>query len=470
MRKRTQLAKYLITDFVTANVAWLAFNIVRYYLVAKYQGFPTLPDFLEYVHVLKGQVLIPFGWIILHYYSGYYNNTLIKSRLSEFFTTFFCVILGTVVIFFGVVLGNLPESEHIYYEQFTSLFLFYFLLTYFPRLAITNAAIKKIRNREWYVNALVLGTGDRALQTGISLEKPSDSVSYSIKGYIKTSEQSSVNAQIKPLGNLDSLDKIIRETSAEELIVAPDYESDEELFRLLYSLYRYKLPVKLPMSYTNILMRGLKIRAIVGVPLIDVTNNSFSEAGKNIKLSIDKVFASILMILFSPVYLYLAIRVKCDSKGSVFIRQERIGLSGKPFNMLKFRTMCEDAEKDGPTLSTENDPRVTNFGQTMRKYRLDELPQFWNVIRGDMSLVGPRPERRFYIDQIVKQAPEYYLLNNIRPGITSLGMVKFGYARNVDEMIERMQYDILYYENMSLMLDMKILVYSIRTIWTGKGI
>ena len=159
-----------------------------------------------------------------------------------------------------------------------------------------------------------------------------------------------------------------------------------------------------------------------------------------------------------------------DSKGPVFIKQERIGFHGKPFMIYKFRTMREDAEKDGPLLSSENDARITPFGQVMRKYRLDEFPQFLNVLKGDMSLVGPRPERKYYIDQIMKQAPYFYLLHNVRPGITSWGMVKFGYARNIAEMIERMQYDILYYENMSLMLDIKILIYSIKTVCTGKGI
>lgn len=455
MKKKSQLFKYLSADYISANLAWFVFNIVRYYLTAQY-GFSSFAGFIVYIHVMKGQIVIPFGWLILHYYSGYYNKTLGKSRLSEFFTTLATALTGSVVIFFCVLLANLPPSIRIYYEQFSCLFLLSFVFTYIFRLFITGHAAKKIRNREWIVRALIIGTGEKAAQIKSLLEKPAFAMAYTIPACVD------INSD---------LNRIIKTQDIEELIVALDSGDDSELLNLLYSLYRYNLPVKLPLSYSRLLTGGgMKIKTITGFPLIDVTGNNFSEEGKNIKLMLDKLVSAIVLLLLSPVYLYLAIRVKMDSKGPVFIKQERIGFHGKPFMIYKFRTMREDAEKDGPLLSSENDARITPFGQVMRKYRLDEFPQFWNVLKGDMSLVGPRPERKYYIDQIMKQAPYFYLLHNVRPGITSWGMVKFGYARNIAEMIERMQYDILYYENMSLMLDIKILIYSIKTVCTGKGI
>jgi exopolysaccharide biosynthesis polyprenyl glycosylphosphotransferase len=415
---------------------------------------------------VKGEILIPIFWFLLYYFSGYYNKPFGKSRINEIFNTFVTIIIGVVFIFFVVVLDDLPESFHIYYIIFFSYLFMQFFFTYICRYLITNHALRKVERREWLTNALVIGVGSQAAKFRDELHQ----LGYRIVGFID--DGSEMKPAVSPgelLGNLDDLPRLLSACQIDELILIPDYISDEATIHLLYSLYHYKLPVKIRLEKSNPLFRA-KVKSIHGIPLIDVSTNNFSDAEKNIKNAMDKFISAIILICLLPVFIYIAIRVKNSSKGPVFFRQQRIGYRGKPFTINKFRTMYVDPDNMGAFLTAKDDPRVTPFGRFLRKYRLDELPQFWNVLIGEMSIVGPRPEQRYYIDLIVKKAPYYYLLHNVRPGITSWGMVKYGYAETVDKMIERLSYDIMYYENMSLTLDLTILLYTIKTVFTGKGI
>ena len=208
----------------------------------------------------------------------------------------------------------------------------------------------------------------------------------------------------------------------------------------------------------------------MGTPLILVNHKLMPAWQETIKLVIDFGASLIAVTLLLPVGLIIAAVIKLTSKGPVFFKQERIGRYGKPFVLIKFRSMCVNSEVNGPALSSRSDNRVTPFGRFMRKTRLDELPNFLNVLKGDLSLVGPRPERQFYIDQIVKKAPHYLHLKIVKPGITSWGQVKYGYVENVDQMVERLKYDILYLENMSLLVDLRIIIYTLITVFRGRGI
>lgn len=447
-----QRVKYIVSDFVAASVVWFLFNRLRFEEVAVYEGAASFAEYLKYAQVVKGQLFVPFFWIVLHYFSGYYNRPLGKSRLAELFATLVTVLIGVVFIFFVVVLNDLPRSFHIYYELFFTLLGMQFLATYIPRLMITLSGISRIRSGEWAVSVLIVGAGARAERIAGDLRR----LGYHVSGFVPEDETA-------------DLPRVIAAGHIDEIVMAVDTDDDKKQLSILYSLYPYGLPIKVLADGRGALSQ-VKIKTIRGIPLVDVTEDNLSEVERNIKFVADKVLSAMVLILLSPMYAYIAWRVKRDSAGPAFFRQERIGYMGKPFYIYKFRTMYVDAEEDGPQLSSEDDRRVTPFGHTLRKYRLDEFPQFWNVLKGDMSIVGPRPERKYFIDRIVKKAPYYYLLHNVRPGITSLGMVKYGYANDVDKMIERLKYDVLYYENMSLAMDITILFYTVKTVLTGKGI
>ena len=466
MKKSKQAGKYILSDFISASVAWLLFNILRYEVFAIDEGADSLLDYLQYPGVLGGQVVIPLFWLVLYYFSGYYNKPFGKSRLTELFSTFITVLIGTVFVFFALLLDDIPRSIDIYYKLFFGMFGLQFFITYIPRLLITQSGMRKIKNREWAMKVLIIGAGGKAVRIAHDLYR----LGYDICGFVSEDERTPVKAdRNQVLGTVEDIPVLMEKENVDEIVLTVESKNNKALLGILYSLYRYKRPIKVLADRFNMLSK-IQLRTIRGIPLVDVTDNNFSPAEQNIKLFLDKVCSVVALLLLSPLFAYIAWRVKKDSPGPVFFRQERIGYLGQPFWMYKFRTMYVNAEENGPSLSSEDDLRVTPFGRIMRKYRLDELPQFWNVLKGDMSLVGPRPERKYFIDEIVKTAPYYYLLHNVRPGITSLGMVKYGYAASVDKMVERMEYDILYYENMSLTLDLTILIYTVKTVITGKGI
>ena len=222
-------------------------------------------------------------------------------------------------------------------------------------------------------------------------------------------------------------------------------------------------------SPTRVLLGVVKYDSVVNTPLVDVTNVSLPDTAVAIKRAFDIVASALGLIITLPVMCVVGAAVKLSSPGPVFYRQERLGLNRKPFKLYKFRTMIADSEPAGPQLTATNDSRITAAGRVLRRYRLDELPNLWNVFKGDMSLVGPRPERSYYASRLIDIAPHYLLVHRVRPGVTSWGMVKYGYASTLDQMVERLTYDILYLQNLSLSLDIKILFYTVRTILRGEG-
>ncbi len=272
------------------------------------------------------------------------------------------------------------------------------------------------------------------------------------------------------MGKLENIPEVLIKNKIDEIIIAIDPDENNDITEIINWLGFSEITVKAIPGLHNVLKGKIKITNIIGTPLIEIESELIPFWIQVFKRFIDFVVSLVAITVFSPIYLFCILGIKFTSKGPFLLKQERIGKNGKPFTIYKFRSMCADAEKDGPNLTKKNDTRLTKFGRFLRKTKLDEIPNFVNVLKGDMSLVGPRPERKYYIDQIVKLSPHYLQLQKIKPGITSLGQVKFGYAENVEEMTKRLRYDILYMENISLTTDLAILYYTVLLLFKGRHI
>lgn len=464
---------YALADFITANVGFFLFNIGRFFLIPPLSRPATLVDFLFERTLVIEQCIVPLLMVAFYTLWGSYNrsNTLYKSRLDETITTFVASFLVMLIVFFVALVNDNIAERATNYELMGLLFLSLSVPTYVVRMIILNSNARRVRRGDYVIDTYVVGASDSSLARLEKIRKSSARSGLKIIGCIDTDNliYGDTFAGL-PVYRGESLQCVCRKLNALALIVLPSPKGLARTVEIITELYPLDRPLFVTPDIHSLISVRPRISSVVNEPVVDITNANISPAAVNCKRLADIVISSIALVILSPVFVAVAIAVKRDSNGPVFYRQTRIGFHKKPFVIYKFRTMIADAEPNGPVLAKENDGRVTKMGHFMRKYRIDELPQFWNVLKGDMSLVGPRPEREFYVKQIMMRHPAYSLIHQVRPGITSWGMVKYGYASNVDQMVERLEYDLLYIENVSLAVDIKIMFYTISTILTGKGL
>jgi exopolysaccharide biosynthesis polyprenyl glycosylphosphotransferase len=459
MRRTRAAITYALGDALVSLIVWLMVLWME-------NGWPL---FVAYWHCAS-VVAVPFFWLLLYGLISTYQKVYGKSRTKELTDSLWGSLAG-VALMAGIVYsadlatGHFSASSWFTYAGLQAGFLGFWRLMYLTRLK------HQIKIRKIGFPTLMVGSNDKAVDLYKELEASRGSQGYDFVGFLNIENNSPTKlAPFMPnLGYYYDLPQVIKSQGIEEVIIALESSEHDRIQKLMALLADQQVAVKVLPDMYDFITGTVKMNYLFGTALIEVNPWFMPAWQQNLKRLMDLSFSVLVLILASPLFFIIIAGIKLTSKGPVIFQQERRGLHDQPFNMYKFRTMCNNAEAQGPQLSSEDDPRVTRFGRFLRQYRLDELPQFLNVIKGDMSLVGPRPEREYFIKQIMEIAPNYKHLLRVKPGITSWGQVKFGYAENVNEMIARMKYDLLYIENMSLSMDLKILFYTVYIIFQGRG-
>ncbi len=465
---RKHTLPFIGVDFVAAMIAWASFFAYRkVYIESAKFGYeiPIQFDTKFYLSL----VAVPLYWILLYTLSSAYLDVWRKSRIKEISRTFSSSLLGVVVLFFGLLLDDEVSSYSVYYQTIFTLFLLHFTTTVCGRLLMATHIKQLINAQKIGFNTLVVGSNKMAVELIKEIQTANQKQGYLLKGYVNVTDTNEVGEALPHLGNYMQLPQLINQYQIEEVIIALESTKHKEITAVTNLLEDEPVILKIVPDMFDVMSGSVKMQNVLGTALIEINHQIMPTWQFVLKRLIDMVVSGLVLIILSPIYFILAIAVKLTSEGPVFFKQARVGLHGKPFYIIKFRSMVVNAEANGPALSSKEDKRITSIGRTLRKYRLDEIPQFYNVLVGDMSLVGPRPERQFFIDQIMQVAPHYKHLQRVKPGITSWGMVKYGYAENIEQMVERLKFDILYIENMSLAMDLRILIYTVKTILQGRG-
>ncbi|PJA96544.1 MAG: sugar transferase [Ignavibacteriales bacterium CG_4_9_14_3_um_filter_34_10] len=464
MDKRLEKFLVLGVDFLAINLAWVLFFYIRVE--------SGLFEILVQPEIILSMIAIYVYWLFLFIFVGMYRTWFAASRFDEMSTLFKASFVGIFILYFAILYDDSLEgvSSSTRFIIFIYWFIFLFI-TGLGRIFIRSFQRRLLINGIGRRNCLIVGFNKKAFEIqekveyhrGLGLDVVGF-VSFSVKDF------NMENKGKKVLGVYTEIKKIINETDSKEIILAFEHAEEDVLLSIVNDCDSENVAIKIVPDLYEIISGQARTSQIYGLPLIDIMPKLMPEWEKKIKRLMDIVISFIFLIFASPIIFITAVAIKLESKGPVFYKQERSGLNGKPFRIIKFRSMVQDAEKhSGPVWSSKNDPRITKTGRFIRRVRIDEIPQMINVLRGDMSMVGPRPERPFFVEKLSLEIPLYKRRLRVRPGITGWAQVKHKYDESIEDVKAKLRYDLFYIENMSLRNDFIILLRTVFVVLFGKG-
>jgi len=459
LTKKKELLIILLSDFFTVNFAYCVYYYLR--VETGWIKYANPPSFLI------PMIVIYLYWVVLFSFLGMYQQWFFKSRFDEFISIVKSVFIGCFILFFAIFIDDfIKEAQVISRLLILIYWIIMVMFVSFGRVFIRSFQYKMLEKGIGLKNTVIVGSGKNAYEL-LEMINNYPKLGYKFIGFIGVDNQ--INNG-KEIGKLENLKQIIGREKINVVLVASEQKTKNVLIDTINFCSDESVSVKIMPEMYEIISGMAKTQQIYGLPLMEVKTELMSFPAKIIKRLIDITISLFVIIVLSPIILLTSFLIKITSKGPVFYTQKRLGKNGKEFKVIKFRSMVQDAEKkSGPTWANKDDPRVTAIGRFMRRVRLDEVPQFINVLKNDMSIVGPRPERPFFVEQLKKEIPYYSRRLSVKPGITGWAQVKHTYDTSIEDVKTKLQYDFYYIENMSISLDIRIMIFTILVVFTMKG-
>ncbi|MCI0708299.1 MAG: sugar transferase [Ignavibacteriae bacterium] len=468
MSKRAERIFSFLVDFLTANAAYYAYYLLR--VRSGWVDYPIEPE------LWLPMIAVYVYWLMWFGFFGLYQSWYAKSRLDEVITIFRTTGVGVLFLFFIIFIDDSSTGS----QQTNRLIIAAYWLTLFIFVSAGRLVIRAMQRRllESGIgarNTLIIGWSKKAFELCDMVLK-SPALGYKLIGFVSVSKGKTKSGKkqeyqsIRVLGALEKLPTLMRQRNVREVLIGLDSTEHDKLLEVIRACDGEEVGMKIIPDLYDIVSGQARMSSIYGVPLIEVSPELLKPWEAALKRAFDIAVSLLILVLGFPLWILVALLIKLDTRGPVFYKQERVGRNSKSFFIYKFRSMTSDAEKQsGPVWAGKNDPRVTRVGRLIRKTHIDEMPQFINVLKGDMSVVGPRPERPFFVEKLTKELPLYKRRLKVRPGITGWAQVKLKYDESIEDVRVKVKYDLFYIENLSWRLDLKILFNTMYVMLRGKG-